>query len=329
MARPVNPRWARAAEQLRVNAGIDPTVESLLGRLTAIVGQDEAAAAALAVKAVVLIRRASALGSLVAAVVAMRELGATWWFAEQEGGAPGPGRMSPAQFVRLQPHRVDMGVRYDPLEALYGWAAENVADARWGVPLDDQFYPDEGFPARLEPPVGSKPGDQLVVAWEVGCRCPATVVIRPDGGLVAEVDRENLLRSTPVEAWWAWHHLAGSTPQPLPGEVAGTGNDPYSVALDRGAAEPLRLQARAMDPSVPEFNRPWVTVGDALRALDAAAESLRVWAHPPDLSVPSPDPWVTIADALRAWDAANTRRSNPPPWPHWEREMQALINPRP
>jgi hypothetical protein len=222
-----------------------------------------------------LTRRSTATSAVAALIVGVRSLGVDWWSqVHRQLGAD-------RQWVdRMTPDQLLAGDAPDArssLETLGYWVADDSADAIWGRPIDTVDLNDPAVDDRVVLPDGARPGERFVAAWDPGCRVDVLIVARdgpPDehreqigarrGSLGSQLG--DLRYVTSADADWAWAIATDVAPIRLPGEVAGSPNDPFAVRLDPDAAQQLYRWALEHEPTVELLGPAWTTRADAWTA---------------------------------------------------------------
>lgn len=235
-----------------------PAVPSLVRHAREALGGDRTDRCLDLVRWAPLTRRSSELAALAGLLIGTRDLGAEWW------ERPRGGKQPPPHEVLYSTLAVEPWTDLTILEMLAAWIADDAADAVWGPPTASVDLNSWQAEDRIPLPAGAQPGQRLVVAFDVGGRLDAVVVLRAEDKPGSNLDFASLRYSRPAEAQWSWGVAAGLGPHPLPGERP----DPYAEEVDSAAADPLRQWALRHGASVDQVGPPWRRRGDVIAAIE-------------------------------------------------------------
>lgn len=235
---------AFAREQVERLLGLDePDASALFELADDVLGERRAARCLQLVRGAPLTRRDHATASVASLILGTRRLGAQWWdgAGDELAAAGGDGA----------------------LDALGRRMCDDCANERWGEPIGEVDMNSPGGEDRVALPAGATAGDVFVASWDPGCRVVVEVVDRD--GVIGSLLGELRFDET-ADIDWAWAMASGAGTVRLPGEVAGTGSDPFAAALDHAVALRLRAWAGEHEADGELLGPPWVTRGDLWEA---------------------------------------------------------------
>lgn len=193
-----------AADAVRRALGIEPIPAALIARLLGQIGQTHVEVALAVARQVPTDRRRYSLAALAAASLTMDTLGARWWTTptRRSGVTLSADDRSPSQLLS---GGGSWGSPERPVTELVGaWAKDDLADHLWGTPV---AFIDEHMSQRnidkVQLPDGLAPGDDVVLAWDAGCRVRA-VVERHSPGRLTVRPYGDLLYSPAEDVWLNW-----------------------------------------------------------------------------------------------------------------------------
>jgi len=201
------------------------------------------------------------------------------------------------------------------LAALANWVADDAADAQWGRPIGYVDLNDPQADDRVVLPEHAKPGDRFVASFDPGGRVWVDVVERADSidPLEKGENRQRSIGSRLAEhkhhdsagAGWAWAIATDVGPVRLPGEIAGSPNDPFTMVLDSGIARQLFGWAADHGATVEELGTMWETKADLWSArfrLELAGRDAAWWQFGLAASAALDDDTVALDEALSRLD---------------------------
>ncbi|MER7131678.1 hypothetical protein [Streptosporangium saharense] len=235
-----------------------PDAVTLFGEARAVLGAERVTLCADLARGVPLTRRSAELAALAALLVGTRDLGERWWSRARGEKLP-----SPDEVLRTAT-AIDPWTDLTVLEMLAAWIADDAADEQWGRPVAATDLNSWQAEDRVELPGGVRPGERVLVSFDVGGRLDAVVVVRPDDTLGSNLDFHSLRYSRPAEAQWSWGVAAGLGPHRLAGEDP----DPYARPVDPAAAEVLRAWALRHGVHTEDVGTAWRDRGDVVAAIE-------------------------------------------------------------